>query len=335
MDRRIGCLMDLEMAKVKRNRSPNYPVVSLKSALDYLEKLYKYANGQHAVPLMAVCEDAWEMKRTSAYGKQVVAALKAFGLVADEGTGDTRKIGVTDDGAKIRGQHSDRPALLRKAALSPKIHSELWSEFSKDGKLPPASSMRQYLTLDRDGNRFNESSVDDFIAEFQETVEFANPGKLSGIEGDTSNNETGPDDSDDSEIKVGSIVQWRSESGELRFEKPYSITRIDERDGQRFAYFEAKGGHAPMSVLVLAEEAKDEINLITPEEPSGAAFKSPDGLMEADTLKLGDIRVVVDRPAKMSPAAFEELQMMFNLLSGNAKRAISQDADQSPADSEN
>ena len=293
------------MAKVKRNRSPNYPVVSLKAALVYLEKLHSYSNGSHAVPMLAVFEEAWDMKRTSAYGKQVVATLKAFGLVADEGTGDSRKVKVTDSGAKIRGGHSERPALLWAAALSPKIHFELWNEFAREGELPPASSMRQYLLFDRDGNRFNESSVDDFIAEFQETVEFANPGKLSGIERDTSNNETGPDGSGNSEIKVGSFVQWRSKDGELRFEKPYSITRIDDKDGEKFAFFEAKGGHAPMSELVLAENVDEkEIALITPVKP---AKQHTEG-RALDRTTLDEGAVELEWPDNLSADSVEEFQ---------------------------
>ena len=41
------------MAKQKRNRSPNYPVVSLKSGLDYLERLHGFSNGRHLVPMQS------------------------------------------------------------------------------------------------------------------------------------------------------------------------------------------------------------------------------------------------------------------------------------------
>ena len=117
---------------------------------------------------------------------------------------------MSEAGAKIRGGHSDRDQLLQAAALSPKIHAELWDEFGTEDTLPPASALRQYLVFDREGNRFNESSVDDFIAEFLETVKFANlEGKNGSHELDTSNNGNDPKTSR-GEIKVGSIVQWTS-----------------------------------------------------------------------------------------------------------------------------
>src|SRR5262245_48557307 len=107
-----------------RHRSPNYPVVNLQSALEYLDKLWAYAKGRHPVPIGSAAVDAWGMKPGSAYGLQVVGALKSFGLIEDKGSKETRQIMVSDVGAKIRGGHSDRDSLLKEAALAPPIHRE-------------------------------------------------------------------------------------------------------------------------------------------------------------------------------------------------------------------
>ena len=114
--------------KQKRERSPNYPVMSLKSGVDYVRKLHKYAK-HHWVPLDSAFVEAWGMKAGSAYGKQVVAALKAFGLASDQGSGAKRQVCVTETGAKIVDGHTSGDSLLREAALQPKLHAELWERY--------------------------------------------------------------------------------------------------------------------------------------------------------------------------------------------------------------
>lgn len=306
------------MTKTKRNRSPNYPVVNLQGALPYLDKLYKF--GQlHFVPMQAVFEEAWGMKKGSAYGKQVVAALKAFGLIDDAGSGDARKVKVSESGAKIRGDHSDRPKLLKEAALLPKVHNELWSEFGSTGDLPPKAAMRQYLLFDRQGNRFNESSVDEFIDEFVDTVVFAKLGKKDTDEAlDTSNNENGPEDSD-YEIQVGSFVQWTSQ-GEDQFPEPRKVTQINYNDGEGYAYIEEEGGYVPMSELTIAkksEEVETPLHVLKPKNENRGLDSTPvqntfgidnppsQGMRKEHT-SLDDGVVILSMPEKLSPASVED-----------------------------
>jgi hypothetical protein len=156
-----------------RHRSPNYPVVNLMSALEYLDRLHAYAKGRHPVPVADAIKEAWGMKLGSAYGLQVVAAVKAFGLIEDKGSKASRQIQVSELGSKIRGGHTDRERLLKQAALLPPLHRELWDKFAKDTGLPPQATLRQYLVFDREGHRFNEATVAGFIEEFEQTVSFA------------------------------------------------------------------------------------------------------------------------------------------------------------------
>src|SRR6056297_1218902 len=106
---------ETEMAKT---RSPNYPAIDLATAIGLAEKLYAKAQ-RHPVPIESVTKDIWEMTPGSSYVAQCVAALRAFGLVGIEGTGDKRKLRVSDDAAKIIEGTADRGALLKKAALAP------------------------------------------------------------------------------------------------------------------------------------------------------------------------------------------------------------------------
>lgn len=169
--------------KRKRQRSPNAPIVDLEAALEHTKKLYKYANGRHPVPMAGAFVKAWEMTEDSAYGKQVVAAIKSFGLIGDEGSGKNRKILVTDVGEKILHNHSDKQKLIKAAALTPPIYTELWQKYAANGNLAPDESLRQYLVFDRVGTRFNIKSVDDAIGVFRKTVSFAQLGAGDTIVG--------------------------------------------------------------------------------------------------------------------------------------------------------
>lgn len=176
-----------------RHRSPNYPVVNLQSALEYLDRLHQYSKGRHPVPVVDAINEAWGMKPGSAYGLQVVAALKSFGLIEDKGSLESRQIQISELGAKIRGGHNSREQLIKEVALMPPLHRELWDTFSKDGGLPPQATLRQYLLFDREGHTFNEAKVSGFIEEFEQTVSFAKLAAgdiMDGVQGDRSDTET-------------------------------------------------------------------------------------------------------------------------------------------------
>jgi hypothetical protein len=124
----------------------------------------------------------------SALGNQCIAALKAYGLLDVAGSGKTRKAAITEDAERIVRRAPDRSDLLRQAAVLPSIHKELLDEYADNG-LPPDEILHTYLVWERDGGRFNEDVVDDFIGHFRETLEFAGIEKTDKI-GD------GPDDLD-------------------------------------------------------------------------------------------------------------------------------------------
>lgn len=161
-----------EPVMAKRNRSPNYPAISLKVSMDYLDKLYAHAN-RHWVPVSSAIQEAWGFAEGSTHGNQIVAAIKSFGLIDTQGSGDKRQLRITDSGAKIQLGHSDRPNLLKAAALSPTVHGEVWEVYKESGSLPPDATLRQYLMFDRPGAAFTDNAVGAFIDEIKETFGFA------------------------------------------------------------------------------------------------------------------------------------------------------------------
>ena len=157
-------------AKKARTRSRAYPYLDLRAALDKAGALWR-AEGRHAVAVSLAMQH-WGYKAESSTGYSCIAALKKFGLVDEDGIGDSRQVRLSrlalavlldDDRAS-----PERNAALQTAALSPRIHAELWEKYGAD--LPSDSSLRRFLILEKN---FNEASVAEFLEEYKTTVAFA------------------------------------------------------------------------------------------------------------------------------------------------------------------
>jgi len=156
-----------------KTRSPNYPALSLKTALERAREFYK-AEGRNAANV-AVAIQHWNFKAKSSGGIVTLAALKSFGLLSDEGSGNKRSVRLTELALRIlldnRTDGTERSAAIKEAALKPKIHSELWTEYQTS--LPSDETLRHNLIFDW---KFNENTVGAFIREYKDTIKFAELG---------------------------------------------------------------------------------------------------------------------------------------------------------------
>lgn len=166
--------MDADKKEEKgKTRSPAYPGISLEDAVNKAEQLYEAEDDRFA-NIEAVAEH-WGLSVTNSLFQVAIAALKQYGLLIDEGSKEHRKVKLTELAKDILEHPGDSPRrteLIHRAALTPKIHLELWEKYK--GKLPPDVSIRLYLVRERDGARFNKNHVDAFIAQFRSTIAYAN-----------------------------------------------------------------------------------------------------------------------------------------------------------------
>lgn len=153
-------------AKKPKLRSPNYPRVSLGRALQLASKQHQ-ADRLQAIPA-GIAHTRWGYSSGTGRARLREAALKAFGLIDTQGTGAKRTIKITDDADKIIRGHSDRDEILKRLALKPSIHRDVWKKY--DGELPQNDVLRQYLIWEKG---FNEQAVDRFISQLRETISFA------------------------------------------------------------------------------------------------------------------------------------------------------------------
>jgi hypothetical protein len=157
--------------KKRRTRSPLYPAFNLQEALNKARELYDGIH-QHKTDMNAAAEH-WGIKPTSSAVAQNVSALKQFRLLQDTGgSGEDREVRLSETALDIllhEPPHLGRRAAIKTAALSPKLHAELWAMYG--GNLPPAdSAIRSFLLRHKN---FNPGAVDDFIKQFRETIVFA------------------------------------------------------------------------------------------------------------------------------------------------------------------
>src|SRR5882672_7560261 len=115
--------------KGKRDRSPSYPSISLKTAMERLATLDEHFK-RHPAPF-AKAGLAWGMKVASSQASSTVAALKSFGLVEYEGSGNDLKVNVSEDGRTyLRAQQENiKLEVLRRVALKPKAIAKYWAEW--------------------------------------------------------------------------------------------------------------------------------------------------------------------------------------------------------------
>ena len=312
-------------AQRKRMRSPAYPSIDLETAIDRVGVFYEREKRNRAN--VSVALGHWGYGKKSGLGMQLIAALKAFGLMDTSGSGENRTVILTTRALKITLDHREkspeREALIREAALLPKIHRSLWED--RKGDLGSDDNLCHHLIFEHEPP-FNENSVNGFIRELLATLAFA---KLDGSdtiseEGkDTGKNETGDGDSErPTQIKVGDYVQWESQ-GVLQFKEPKRVRQISE-DGE-WAFVE--GSNTGVRVDELAIEKRPESV-----PPIGDQMRPADGIrlrmegarpgLRQDLFSLDEGNVTIQWPDPLSQESFEDLKAYIEISLRKIERSV-------------
>lgn len=215
-----------------RFRSPPYPFVSLPKAIDRAKAIGKIAP-HFAVPLASVA-NAWGTAVKSSSTLQTVGALMQFGLIADDGAKDNRKLKLTKLGEAIaldtRPHSADRDAAIRSAALEPPIFREIWETY-QTGNVDE-HAVAHDLTLGR-RNRgvapFSDTAAREVARLYRETVAFAKLSESDKIPGEAAASRGGEPDLDRAkpEVSVGAKIQWTS-NGVDQFREPATVTGVSD-----------------------------------------------------------------------------------------------------------
>lgn len=311
--------------KSKKHRSPNYPSFSLETAVAKASVLYQ-RNKRHWIPAAAAMEQM-DYKSNSSTGQQAIAALKSFGLIDDQGSGDKRQICVNERATKIILGAAAKPQMLQEAALLPPINSEVWEKFYKPGDgLAPDATIRDYLIFQRDV-KFNPDSVGTFIAQLKNSASYANLYSLAN----TTELDGEPEASRAAEIKAGDWVQWTSQ-GQAQFPTPRKVLALSD-DGL-FAFVEGTDTGMPVDQLTIEKTPQDASAKAgnAPRNPfaevatayinyANKAGPAPQGVVE-EVFAVGSKRIVIQFPNEMSAEEFQDVTDWFRILERKMKRTV-------------
>lgn len=154
--------------KSKKDRSPSFPFIPLSKAVDRAEALNAAHRREPA--RLSVIGTTWGYGPKSSGLLQTVAALKQFGLVEDLGSGEDRKVMLTDLARRIilDTRPGAREQAIQEAARRPRLIAEYLNRWVPER--PSDSHCISELHLDRG---FTAEAARQFLRVFDETVSYA------------------------------------------------------------------------------------------------------------------------------------------------------------------
>jgi hypothetical protein len=152
----------------KRERSPNFPCVPLKTAVDRLISFEKYFS-RHPAPINKVGL-AWSLKENSDQASQVLSAMRYYGLIDYQGNPPARQAVISEPARTYLRAQQDaiKQEVLRQAALRPRMIRKFWDQWGADR--PPDPICRDDLVLH---NGFSERGAPLFLKIYDDTIAFA------------------------------------------------------------------------------------------------------------------------------------------------------------------
>lgn len=154
--------------KPKKERSPSFPFISLRKAVERATALYE-GHRRESARLSAIAP-TWGYSAKSSGALQTVAALKQFNLIEDSGSGEERKVSLSKLAHTIiaDSRPGARDDAIKQAARNPALIAEYIPRWVPHR--PSDAHCISELHLDRG---FTEEAAKTFIRVFDDTVSFA------------------------------------------------------------------------------------------------------------------------------------------------------------------
>lgn len=294
-----------------RDRSPPFPFIPLGKAIErakQFEAAYKKAPGRIANVL-----PIWDYTPKSSGGFQTIGALKAYGLIDDEGSGADRKIKLTDLAMRILKDErpGKRDEAIKEAALKPRAIADHWKLWG--ATRPPDAECRSELTLERG---YTEDAASRLLRVYDDTVKYA---KLA--ETDSHIDKEKKVEEKSSRVNVGDFVQWEP-AGVLQFPEPKQVVKITE--GGNFVFVDGSATGLPANEVVVVRDGESSIDPAKPPAVTGLQIRQAAPGVRQDVWNLDEGPVVLSYPAKMSAPSFEDFESWISLQLRKIKRGIEQ-----------
>ena len=153
---------------VIRERSPRAPSLTLRKALERAGQFH----AEHDRRLVRVesAIDAWGYATKSSGGRQALATLLMYGILQDTGSGNDRKVQLTDVAWRyfVDERPEQREAAIKQMAVAPPILGELWKAWG--AKPPGDAECRSQLRIERG---FTETAAQELLDIYKDNIVFA------------------------------------------------------------------------------------------------------------------------------------------------------------------
>lgn len=297
-------------AKKSRDRSPAYPAISLKSAIDRLTAFEKYFQ-RHAAPLDKVGL-AWDIKEKSSQAFSILAALKSFGLV-EYGEGRIATLSIDGRNYLRAQQDSVKQEILKRSALKPKAISTYWVKWGADRPPDPICLDELVLT-----GGFNHNAAPSFLKIYDDTIAYS--GLANSTDSDIlSTLGVAPKDEippPPSAVKVGDIVTWES-GGVVQFDAR-RVTGIAE--AKDFVFVEGSATGVPIKEVTIVETSLS--NAANNPSAGMSPIKPPAVGARQDVFSLDEGQVILQWPSQLSAESYEDFESWIQLQLRKIKRSI-------------
>jgi hypothetical protein len=172
--------------KAKKERSPSFPFISLKKAEERAKALWEKHRREAA--RLSVVAPTWGYRPKSSGLSQTVSTLKQYGLIEDFGSGEDRKIQLSELGRRLVAdmRPGAREAALKEAAMQPRLFQE-YAHWVKDA--PTEHHRLSDLEIDRG---FNKEAAKLFLRAFDETISHAKLGEDDTLSASLEDQDSGP-----------------------------------------------------------------------------------------------------------------------------------------------
>lgn len=292
--------------KPKRHRSPNFPGLPLDSAISKAQQVLS-SSGLHAA-FPEVIAKAWGLSAKSSSGLVAFAAVKAFGLLEKDGE-KLKLSGLARDIIQdVRPNSPDREKAIQRAALTPKLHREIWDEFG--GNLPADDHLTYTLIRQRE---FTKSGAEEFIAQFRATLAYAKLTAGSKISDERTDKTTVDAEPEVPSVGIGDYVQWTS-GGTDQFPLPRRVKGLS--DDKKFVFVEGTETGLPSQEVTRVDPPVRRQPLGQPTQLAGRVGM----IQEAITLDEGQF--VIQWPSRISAEEYKDLEEWLTIMLRRVKKAV-------------
>ena len=146
-----------------------FPFINLEKAMQRAEQIFRVDPQGRPMAVPTVFE-VWDYSAKSSGGHQTIGALRLYGLLDDSGSGNDRRLFLSDAGKRyfLDERDEEKRKLLKKFVLAPPTLAALWNVWNAS---PPADNIaRSFLKLERG---MNDQSARALLGIYKDNIAFA------------------------------------------------------------------------------------------------------------------------------------------------------------------